>query len=197
MIGVLLATVTKGLSQFQRPPGFWALLLWPWCNALYLWPGAGLNKILGSVGTIFQLLQLPPDRTAFPASSGRPPAFTWMCLWKNSGPWECKASITQRRNSGLHLTPTPAVSIAAAHEQEEASHRCAFLVAFRCVTLQSYQGFHSGFWHFQKKGGKKREKEKRKYCLVSLSSVCFPLEDSNLKYRLAPTKLTQAGFSLW
>lgn len=63
--------------------------------------------------------------------------------------------------------------------------------------LQSYEGFHSGFWHFQKKEGEEKEKEKkRKYCLVSLSSVCLPLEDSNLKYRLAPTKLTQAGFSL-
>ena len=31
-----------------------------------------LNRILGGVGTIFHLLQLPPDRIAFLASSGRP-----------------------------------------------------------------------------------------------------------------------------
>ena len=30
--------VTKGLSQFQRWPWFWAPLLWPWCKASHLWP---------------------------------------------------------------------------------------------------------------------------------------------------------------
>ena len=31
--------VTKGLSQLQRLPGFWALL-WPWYKVLHLWPWA-------------------------------------------------------------------------------------------------------------------------------------------------------------
>ena len=32
-IGGLLAPITKGLSQLQRSPWFWALLQWPWCKA--------------------------------------------------------------------------------------------------------------------------------------------------------------------
>ena len=30
--------LTKGLSQFQRWPWFWAPLLWPWCKTSHLWP---------------------------------------------------------------------------------------------------------------------------------------------------------------
>ena len=41
----LLTIVTEGLSQFQRRPWFWAPLLWSWCKASHLWPGAGLNVL--------------------------------------------------------------------------------------------------------------------------------------------------------
>ena len=135
-----------------------------------------------------------PWQNCFSGKFWEAPAFARMCSWQDSGPWECKASITQKtRNRSLHLTPTPAVSIAAVHEEEKPTID-VFLVAFWCVTLQSYEGFHWGFWHFQKKEGEENEKErKRKHCLVSLSNVCLPF----LKYRLTLTKLTQAGFSLW
>ena len=34
----LLAAVTTGLGQPRRWPWFWALLLWPWCEASHPWP---------------------------------------------------------------------------------------------------------------------------------------------------------------
>ena len=43
MTGGLLAMVTRGLSQLQRWPWLWALLLWPWHKGPHLWPRAGLH----------------------------------------------------------------------------------------------------------------------------------------------------------
>ena len=38
MIRGLWAVISKGFSQLQRCPWFWALLLWPWCKSSHLWP---------------------------------------------------------------------------------------------------------------------------------------------------------------
>ena len=74
----------------------------------------------------------------------------------------------------------------------------------RCLTL-SNTGFGVpplGLLAFSEEEKEDEEKEgKEEYCLVSLSSVCvyktsLPLDNSNLKYRLAVTKLTWDGFSL-
>ena len=45
MIGGLLATITKGLSQLGGCPWFWASILWPWCKASHLWPWTSLNRL--------------------------------------------------------------------------------------------------------------------------------------------------------
>lgn len=124
-------------------------------------------------------------------------AFAWTCSWQSSGLWKCEAQENPddmtTKSPNLSNSHPLAVSIAVFHREEKSPSVC---VSCCCLVYNSAALWvlPLGFWHF--------EEEEKKSCLVSLSSVCvhkmsLPLDDSNLQYRLATTKLTQAGFPLW
>ena len=180
--------VTKGLSQFQRSPWFWALLLRPWCKALHLWPGAGLSKIWGGVGTIFHLLQLPPDRTAFLASSGRAlQSPEWAC-GRIQGLGSVKPAEPRRQETVVctWLPPLLLASLLFTRKKSQPSMciSCCFLVYNTAVL----RGLPFGFLAFsEERGGRKGEREEK--VLFGISQQCLsPLRRLQFKIQISSDK---------
>ena len=130
-----------------------------------------------------------------------------MCLWQSLGPWKFKRREDTEDNEKTIVFPMshphpPAISIVI-FMRKTSYHQCVFIAAVWYTTLQPSRGSSLGFgfseWGEEGGGGGREGEEK--VCLIPLRSVCvckmpFPLDSSNLKYILAQTKLTQAGFSL-
>lgn len=127
------------------------------------------------------------------------PAFVSVHMCQSSRTWESKGwgntdnlEISSFAISNPHPLTT---GMATFHKEEKSPSTCSqhYHSVYDTIALECFPFGLSA---------SSEEEEGKMCCLVSCSSICvckmsLPLDDSNLKYRLALTKLTQAGFSLW